>query len=87
MGSPAEPLKGVSPPALEPVPGPVPVTRTSVRARELPRLVPIRGNTALNAAAALVGRVVGTARDTARKVSAQTAALHNFAIWSLLRNE
>ena len=75
MGSPAQPFEPIAEPAVEPRPGPVPATSASVLARELPRLEPGRGNATLNAKAAQLGRVAGTALNQARGVSSRARVL------------
>jgi hypothetical protein len=61
-------------PVVEPEPGPVPVSGASIPASGLPRLEPRHGNTALNATAAQIGRVLGITLDKARKLPSRIAA-------------
>jgi hypothetical protein len=75
MGSPAQPFETVVEPAVEPRPGPAPVTSSSVPARELPRLEPLRDNATLSAKAAQLGKAAGTALNKARGASSRALAL------------
>jgi hypothetical protein len=75
MGSPAQPFETVAEPAVEPRPGPVPITSSSVPARELPRLEPGRGNVPLSAKAAQLGKFAATALNKARRVSSRALVL------------